>query len=658
MRKILFLFFIFLTVTTIFSQPNYHIEEEKLFIKIDTTKNSISAIDIVKVKILDDTNFLKFKINGNLYVSNVEDENGYTLRYLQDDTENFELTVKFNSPLKKGDEKTLKVTYEGCFAKVKFDFFKEIGKKYFSYIGDDRILLYSGSYWFLESPNFFEKSKYSMQITLPTGFTPITSLKLTDTINLGLSKTYVYKTENEIYPPSFIAGRFLKKNLNTSGIDISIFYEENFKNLDKFIDLLKNYITFLNQNYGFLPDEPLKIVIVNDKVFNHFGMKNIVILPENLIKNYTRKENLYNLLLKITYQKWFYIPKKIEPEMLWLIEGISGYSLIDFLNKKFGSDYVKDLMTILAVKSLKHLNEIKTSSAYLTGLNSDKYDSVVVSKSLWIISMFKYLVGNDKFKKFLLSLDENLRGNPLNENSLNEVLKNNFNDNFPWFFNIWVKSTKLPEFKFEYIIFRLTKGGFQTEGEIKCNFENFKMPIEILFKNKGKDEIKKINLIGKRTKFRIETETEPLKLVLDPENKILKRTPQLEVKLHFIIGDELFSEGKYLDAIEEYKKVFDTFPYSSLANYKIALTFYKLKNYDSALDSFRLAVDGDGNPGWVIAMSNLYMGMIYDTLGQRERAIAQYKKVLNGNDNSHGAVDLAMKYLKSPYKPEKNEKNN
>ncbi len=639
-----------------FASSSYDLINEKLFLKIDTTKNGISGIAIIKVKINEDTNFLKFKINGNLYVSNVKDEKDLTLRYIQDDTQNFELLVKFNDVLKKGDEKTIKVIYEGCFAKVKLDFFKILGKNLFSYIGDDRILLYADSFWFPESTNPFDKANYQMEITIPTGFTPITSLKLSDTIDLGLNKTYIYSSLNEIYPPSFIAGRFIKKDLNVSDISASLYYEDNFKGLKKFQKLTEDFLTFLNQNYGYLPQETLKIVIVNDKVFSHFGMKNIVILPQKEVLLLNRKEALSKLLLKISYQKWFFLQNKIQPEMLWVIEGLSYYSTIDFLKMKFGKSYTNDLMTILAVKTLKYIYQLKTTAGFLSGLNSPKYDSVVVSKSAWVFYMFSNIVGEKNFKKFLFSLDTELRNNPLNENTFNETLKETFNENYSWFFNTWTKTTKLPKFKLEFVIFRLNSGGFLTELEIKCNFEKFKMPIELLFKNKGKDEVKEVKLMGKRSKFKIKTETEPLNIVLDPENKILKETPGLKIKLFFITGDELFNEGKYLDAISEYKKVFDFSPYSSMANYKIGLSLYKLGNYDSALDSLRLAVDGDGNPPWVVTMSNLYIGMIYDLLGQRERAIAQYKKVLNSNDNSHKAMDLARKYLKSPFK-KRDDKN-
>ncbi len=77
------------------------------------------------------------------------------------------------------------------------------------------------------------------------------------------------------------------------------------------------------------------------------------------------------------------------------------------------------------------------------------------------------------------------------------------------------------------------------------------------------------------------------------------------------------------------------------------------KKLDSALVMFRRCVelskkiDGDEPSGfWVNA--TLYLGMVYDQLDERAKAIAQYNKVLDMDEykNSH---ERAEKYLKKPY---------
>ncbi len=51
--------------------------------------------------------------------------------------------------------------------------------------------------------------------------------------------------------------------------------------------------------------------------------------------------------------------------------------------------------------------------------------------------------------------------------------------------------------------------------------------------------------------------------------------------------------------------------------------FYQ-KNYQAAANAFRSALGGDLDPKWVEVWSHIYIGKIYDLLGQRERAVNEY----------------------------------
>ena len=47
--------------------------------------------------------------------------------------------------------------------------------------------------------------------------------------------------------------------------------------------------------------------------------------------------------------------------------------------------------------------------------------------------------------------------------------------------------------------------------------------------------------------------------------------------------------------------------------------------------------------------SYVQLGKIFDVTGQRERALGEYRKALQTNDNTQGAMEEARKYLSSPY---------
>jgi tetratricopeptide (TPR) repeat protein len=105
-----------------------------------------------------------------------------------------------------------------------------------------------------------------------------------------------------------------------------------------------------------------------------------------------------------------------------------------------------------------------------------------------------------------------------------------------------------------------------------------------------------------------------------------------------------------VEAIQAYRKALELDKHSSLTHFRIGEAFFAQRNYNSAANAFREALNGDLNPKWMEVFSHLYLGKVYDALGQRERAVAEYRRAIDTNDNTQGAVDEARKYQAQPYK--------
>jgi tetratricopeptide (TPR) repeat protein len=60
-------------------------------------------------------------------------------------------------------------------------------------------------------------------------------------------------------------------------------------------------------------------------------------------------------------------------------------------------------------------------------------------------------------------------------------------------------------------------------------------------------------------------------------------------------------------------------------------------------------LNGDRKPDWVETWIHIYLGKIYDVLGQRQRALAEYQKAVNTKVDYNGAQAEAQKYLQETY---------
>src|SRR5258708_10201979 len=79
--------------------------------------------------------------------------------------------------------------------------------------------------------------------------------------------------------------------------------------------------------------------------------------------------------------------------------------------------------------------------------------------------------------------------------------------------------------------------------------------------------------------------------------------------------------------------------------------FFYQKNYQAAANAFRESLQSVPEPSekWTEVWGHIYLGMIFDLLGQRERAVNEYSKAKQTNDNTGGAQETAGRYLKKPY---------
>jgi tetratricopeptide (TPR) repeat protein len=79
--------------------------------------------------------------------------------------------------------------------------------------------------------------------------------------------------------------------------------------------------------------------------------------------------------------------------------------------------------------------------------------------------------------------------------------------------------------------------------------------------------------------------------------------------------------------------------------------FFYQRNYQAAANSFRESLQAVPEPSekWTEVWSNIYLGKVFDLLGQRERAVNQYSKAKQTNDDTGGAQQEAERWLKKPY---------
>jgi tetratricopeptide (TPR) repeat protein len=176
------------------------------------------------------------------------------------------------------------------------------------------------------------------------------------------------------------------------------------------------------------------------------------------------------------------------------------------------------------------------------------------------------------------------------------------------------------------------------------------MPVELKVDTEGKTEVKRIDVAGTSSQYVVDTFGRPRHISIDSGNWVLKNTPELQVRIAILRGQQLASAGDNTAALAEYQKALTSNPNSSLANYRIGEILFSQRSYQAAANAYRDALRGDDEPKWTEVWSHIALGKIFDVTGQRDRAVNEYRQATQTNDNTGGAMNEARKYLQEPYK--------
>ncbi|MBI2821646.1 MAG: tetratricopeptide repeat protein, partial [Acidobacteria bacterium] len=336
------------------------------------------------------------------------------------------------------------------------------------------------------------------------------------------------------------------------------------------------------------------------------------------------------------------------PQDMMLADGFAYYQAAQYLASRSQQAY-KDEILKLAVLALKYENRASISGAWRLGFRSDEYRSVVGGKGAWVLHMLEDIMGRDKILTLLKEFASANLGKQASLAQFKSKASAAAGQDLHWFFGQWVDATGVPELEVDYTVYKLAEGGFRVDGTIKQNLESFRMPLRVALEAQGKVETETVQVAGKATKFELRSAERPVRILLDPEQRVLRNSAEMELAVHIALGYELFQKNQFLEAVREYERATRLNPRSSLAHYRLGEVFFEQANTQSASNAFRDALNGDLQPQWVEPMSRLHLGKIFDILGERQRALAEYQKVINAKDNTFSAVEEAEKYSREPF---------
>lgn len=344
---------------------------------------------------------------------------------------------------------------------------------------------------------------------------------------------------------------------------------------------------------------------------------------------------------------------------VWLTDGLSRYAAAIYEEQADGITGLHRELSDFAIGALMYDDSGPIAQAQHLDAYSDPYISVVENKGAMVFHMLRAELGDDAFTSLLRDFYSQHAGNTASLGEFQQMAAQKLAPSKPGqpavnllaFFSQWLNSTGIPEFNLDYIVYRTTKG-FKVVGKIHQPLDTFRMPVDIRVQTEGNPVDKMVMVDGTSTEFEVDTFGRPVAggVSIDPNDTLLKSSPQLRVRATVARGESYAAIGKYYEAVQQYQRALEIKPDYSLAHFREGEAFFYQKNYQEAANAFRSTLGGDLDPKWTAVWSHIYIGKIYDLLGQRARAVNEYSLAEHTHDDTAGAQEEAAMYIKAPYR--------
>ncbi len=655
-------------------KTHLRVDDYQIEVELTPHLHQISGRAKVKFTALQDLSVAVFELHNDLRVTRVLDDQNQPLsaeRVTQDST----VRVPLPAGLSKGASTALTFEYEGQLETA--DDSPVPGLK-LAYVGDDTsYLLYAGR-WFPVSGYGLNRFTSTISVTVPAHMLVIGSGKATVTDNPpskkpntnGLpTKTFTFVDAKPSFPGTIVAGIFQEYKSDEAGMDLHVYFKPAHQALaPEYTTTAVQEFTYYITLYGTPLSQKLNVVELPGDTVPYAWAPEIAGLASPSI---TEKTNYRLLANAIAHQWWGVSVSPATKDDWWLVDGFSRYSEAMYVENAAGAAGLEEAVKDMSVGALAY-DTVPLSSASKLDPFSTEFQSLVTDKGAMILHMLRWVLGEDKYLKTMREFAETYAGKSATMDDFRAIAEKYYGEQLTWFFSQWLDSTGAPEFKVKYSVYRLggTRAaakssndkdkdsrppGFRVTGEISQDLDLFRMPVDLRIDTDGKTEDKKLEVVGTNSPFAIETFGRPRRIAVDPEHHVLTNSSDVKLRSSILRGMAMQQQGDLSGSLAEYNKALDLNKNSSLAHYRIAEIFFLQRNYQSSANSYRAAINGNGEPRWTEVWSHIQLGKIFDVTGQRERAINEYRQAIQTNDDTFGALEEARKYLAKAYERPKNK---
>ena len=528
--------------------------------------------------------------------------------------------------------------------------------KRLAYIGENNGYLMYAARWFPFHDYAADPATADITISLPGGF-QVAGYSDQPVTSTGGKFRFVQSKPALIGNLAY--GKYTQKNMNIGGYDLQFFTRPgNDQLVISYAETLGKALEFYTKRVGEADfGKKLIVVQIDDESLDYYSSQGMLFIADKQFEQ-GREITTERLQREAAYQWWGLTVGLKSFDDAWISQGLAEFSAYALRESLLTGAQLDNLRRELLEKSLTFE---QTASLLRAPANLDDqstaYQYIMYGKGAFVFKLLRHTLGDQKFNQMLRTYLQEYRGKNASIDDFEKLATKVHGENLRYFFARWVESTGVPEFSSDYLIIRTRGGKFVARGTIKQNYDNLKLPVEVQLRSEGENGLKTetVQMDESTADFNIESTGKPLTVIIDPNYKLLRISPDLRVSSIARRGIERFKEGSYAEAQAQFEEALKLDRSNSWIYYHLGLLFLEQRNYDLAIDNFKAALGGTLSPTWLSVWSNIKMGNAYDAKGDRNRAVSAYKRAETLGDNYDNAQDAVKRYQATPYDPKESK---
>jgi tetratricopeptide (TPR) repeat protein len=633
---------------------------------LDAIGQSISAVAKIDFKAIEASSTVRVELHPNLIVKEVKGPDGKPLPFERDDRNRLLLVVQLPTPVATDGHITLTFTYAGLLINEENSPVPGVTT---ALINKDGAYLLLPSRWFPLTN--FPSNRYTatFRLNVPDIFAVAGTGKASAPSPMpgrnaveGNRLLYTFECKNLASHGTFVAGNLQLNPKQAEGVNVAVYAPRAASaNAQKFADDVARSAIIYSDLFGPIPDPTFTVIQIPDGTFRDYAAPGVLLLSQRIWD----PRGSDRTIARLVAQQWWGI--QVAPATsgdVWISDGLARYSEALYAEQNAGKEAGLRVVDEFAVGALMYEDAAPIGQAARLIPFSPDYRSVVMNKGAMLFHMLRAQMGDVAFKAALHDFYfqfaersariEDFENIAIRRSQAAAAAAKPPQDppDLRAFFAQWLNSTGVPEFTLEYVVYRTPKG-FRTIGKIKQPLDTFHMPVDLRIDTEGNPELKTIDVTGTESGFTVETfgRPKPGGIKIDPGNYILKGSVALRARAAIARGEDLAEQGRFYDAVAQYQRALSIQPARPLANFRMGEAFFYQKNYQAAANAFREALQTVPEPSekWTECWSHIYLGKIFDMLGQRERGVNEYSKAKQTNDDTGGCQAESERYIKKAY---------